>query len=258
MTDKAISSPDTRNHFSGSDAASTQPATKQFVVNATGNLFVATTLSSATDPGKISPEAEKAFAQVSVFYSALTKAMAEADKSLFDFEALNNLISRSGMFVKVTKSEIEFSSESYGLTLGSDLIKALLGFTGGLGAIANSLTGLMQSVGKEAVELSAKEDNKTTRVGTIIFVCEYLLGMVSIAPIVVSVDINEAKNNYKAGPCLKYESAKTKIDLEKETYLFVPPTFIEEAAALNKAMENEEFKELVEKMKRDINTPLPQ
>lgn len=108
------------------------PATKQFVVNATGNLFIASTLNSTAGGSVLPQEAENAFGEVSVFFAALTKAMAESGTSLYDYDALNKLVSSSGLFVKVTESNIQFESKQTGVTLSSQLIQTLLGLSGNL------------------------------------------------------------------------------------------------------------------------------
>lgn len=233
------------------------PATKQFVVNATGNLFVATTLSSPDTPQDISKEAEEAFGQVSVFFAALTKAMSDSGKSLFDYNALNKLIKGSGLFVNVTKSEVEFESSSWGVTFSNQLIQTLLGLSGNLAAIAQSLRSLIASVGKEGISIKKDESSKDTKVGTIVFVCEYLMGAVSITPIVFSIDTSKNEKSLDVGPCFNANAEKTVFNIDKEVHLFVPPRFIHHAAELNEAMSDPEFNNLVESMKRSIEAPDP-
>lgn len=233
------------------------PATKQFVVNATGNLYVATTLSSPDTPQNISQEAEEAFGQVSVFFAALTKAMSDSGKSLFDYDALNKLIKGSGLFVNVTKSEVEFESSSWGVTFSNQLIQTLLGLSGNLAAITQSLRSLISSVGKEGLSVKGDKSHEASKVGTIVFVCEYLMGAVSITPIVFSIDKKKNASALKVGPCFNAEAEKTKFNIDKEVHLFVPPKFIHHAAELNEAMTDPEFNNLVESMKRNIEAPDP-
>lgn len=231
------------------------PATKQFVVNATGNLFVATTLNGGdAETATISGEAEEAFGQVSVFFAAMTKAMSEADANLYDYNAIDALVSSSGLFVKVTESDVIFKSSQWGLSLGAQLIQTLLGLSGNLAAIGKSLMDMIVGMGKASgsIDFSGDTSDKKTRVGTIIFVCEYLLGAISITPIVFSVDAKEADGIWKAGPCLKAERKEHTINILKSVYLFVPPSFIKHAASLNEAMSDPEFNNLVESMKSVI------
>lgn len=250
-----LSDAKTRANNLTSSKSSEIPATKQFVVNATGNLFIATTLNGGNPENTtISDEAEEAFGQVSVFFAAMTKAISEAGVSLYDYSAIDTLVSSSGLFVKVTETETEFESNQWGVTIGSQLIQTLFGLSGNLASIGKSLMDMIVGIGKESknIKISADTSNKKTKVGTIIFICEYLLGAVSITPMVISVNAQEAKKIFEAGPCLKTESEKHKIDILKAVYLFVPPSFVKHASSLNEAMEDPEFNNLVESMKSDI------
>ncbi|CAA0121264.1 Uncharacterised protein [BD1-7 clade bacterium] len=229
------------------------PVTKQFAVNATGNLFIATTLNGGnTDNSEISKEAEEAFGQVSVFFSAMTKAMDAEGKSLYDYDALNHMVSASGLFARVTESTVRFRSDQWGVTIGNELIKALFGMSGNLAAIGKSLMDMISGMGEQSVKISSDTESKETRVGTIVFICEYLLGAVSIVPIILSVDAEEAKGIWQAGPCLKAEHKRRQIDILKSTYLFVPPTFIKYAASLNEAMSDTEFNTLVHSIRGSL------
>lgn len=235
------------------------PATKQFVINATGNLFVATTLNGRSQENAvISEEAEEAFGQVSVFFAAMTKAMSAADAGLYNYDAIDKLVSSSGLFVKVTESVIDFESKQKGITLGSQLIQTLLGLSGNLASIGKSLMDMIMGMGKESVKIASDTSSQSKKVGTIVFVCEYLLGAVSITPIVISVDADTAKGLWEAGPCLKVESSEIKMTIEKAVYLFVPPSFVKHASLLNEAMSDPEFNNLVESMRTVILADKPQ
>ena len=224
-------------------------ATKEFAVNATGNLFVATTLNGgASGDAEVSAEAKKAFGQVSVFFAAMTEAMAKNGHSrLYDYETIDKVVSGSGLFVKVTDSQVNFTSQSVGLQFGADLIETLFGLSGGLGNIAKSLSDMIMGIGKEAKTITVSENSENTdkQVGTIIFICEYLLGAVSITPIVLCIDAKDAAEAFAAGPCLKGNRHTQSIKIEKQVYSFVAPELISQAATLNDAMNNKEMNTLV-------------
>ncbi|WP_419148894.1 hypothetical protein [Pseudoalteromonas 'SMAR'] len=228
------------------------PASKQFVMNATGNLFVASTLNNGADGNLLPQEAQSAFAEVSVFFAALTKAMAESGKSLYDFDALDNIISSSGLFVKVTESDIDFHSKQAGVTFSSELLQTLLGFSGNLASLAKSLTDMIAGMGEAAITIAASNTSQSKKVGTIIFVCEYLLGAISITPIIVSADAQSVKTIWQAGPCLKGNHVEVKLGLTKSVFLFVPPEFVKRAASLNEAMSDPEFNNLIDSLTASI------
>lgn len=230
------------------------PATKQFVVNATGNIFVATTLSSHENLNSgISEEAKRAFSQVSIYFAALTKAMAEENKSIFNYKTMDNVIRKSGFFIEISKSEIDFKSQKWGVEFSNQLIQSLLGFSGNLAALGKSLQSMLIGAGKESINLSASSDETETRVGSLIFILEYLLGAVSITPVLLSVDKEEVNRALEVGPCFKAHQGSVEMIVEKTMYLFVPPEFVEQAATLNAAMNNSAFDSLVEAIRDDIN-----
>ena len=247
-----ISTDESRAKNPTSNTQSNIPATKQFVVNATGNLFIATTLSSSTTPENISEEAKEAFGQVSVFFAALTKAMSDSKKSLYDYDALNKIIEGSGLFINVSKSTVKFKSSSWGVTFSNQLIQTLLGLSGNLAAILQSLRSLIASVGSQGIEVARDKKKLEKEVGTIIFVCEYLMGAVSITPLVFSIDSKKHEGKLKVGPCFNQVSEQQTYHIKKEVHLFVPPKFIHHAKELNEAMSDPEFNNLVESMKRSI------
>lgn len=247
-----------------------EPATKIFAVNATGNLFVASTLNGGDNSNaNITAEAQTAFGQVSVFFAAMTKAITETANpnstetpkkpySIYDHEALQMVINKSGLFVQVGQSDVTFTSTSWGVEFSVELVKAILGgFSGDLASIGKSLFSLITSVGKEGIGISGNSKSTTSKVGSIIFICEYLLGAVSITPMVVYLDVKKSSQNLKVGPCFKEHSSSLKWELHKDTYMFVPPAFMSQAGTMNAAMTNPDFEELVKSLKASLMPPAP-
>ena len=101
------------------------------------------------------------------------------------------------------------------------------------------------------IEITADTQDYQKQVGTIIFVCEYLMGAVSITPIVLSINAKDASDAFSAGPCLKGKHFNQAIRIIKQVYTFVPPEFIKEAAKLNQAMNDDGLKKLVDEL-RDL------
>ena len=152
----------------------------------------------------------------------------------------------------MTESKVFFESSQWGVTFGNQLIQTLFGLSGNLASIGKSLMDMIVGMGKESITITSSTSSKKTKVGTIVFVCEYLLGAISITPIVISVDAKDAAGAWEAGPCFKAQHKKNQINILKSVYLFVPPSFIKQAAALNEAMSDPEFNNLVESMKSVI------
>ena len=71
----------------------------KFRLNATGNIFTSTT----SEDGQVSDEAKALFKSVTVLFSAMTKAMHDAEKSLFDYDTWVDLIGKTGYFIEMQK-----------------------------------------------------------------------------------------------------------------------------------------------------------
>lgn len=240
------------------------PATKIFAVNATGNLFVASTLNGQGPEAstEITAAAQKAFAQVSVFFAAMTKAITETENpkstanpkesySIYDHEILQKVINESGLFIQVGASEISFTSTSWGVEFSVELIQAVLGgFTGDLASVGKALFSMVTSVGKQGMlSIKGQSSSSSNKTGSIIFICEYLLGAVSITPMVVYLDLTKNESSVNAGPCFSTEKKTLNWFVNKDTYMFVPPAFMEQAASMNEAMNNPDFLVMVKNMK---------
>ena len=90
-----------------------QEVKKGFVFNETGNIMMATTDMTNTT---IEKEVRDVFAEVSVFFGAMTKALDKEGKSLYDYDALQKIIDSSGCFVHVNEEDVNHKSNSWGAT----------------------------------------------------------------------------------------------------------------------------------------------
>jgi hypothetical protein len=208
-------------------------ATKYYVFNQTGNIMMSSTIDSNTP---ISEEVQKIFAEVSVFFAGMSRAMSTTlnpitgkPYSLYNYAALKSVIKGSGLFVHVTEEDVTHTSKSGGATFSKELIESLLGLATGTGALGFA-TSMIHSIGKEGLTISASNDHTDNKVCNIVFVCEYLLGMPSVSAIVVYADMTKNETSFQVGPCIKGHSESIKLELHKDTYMFVTPTFIHEYA----------------------------
>lgn len=250
------------SQLAGVSTDSTVPATKMFAVNATGNLFVASTLNGGEGSTvELTDAARKAFSQVSVFFAAMTKAIASTTDpatgepySLYDYEAINSVIRESGMFIQIGENDYSFESKSWGVELSKELIQVMMaGFTGNMAAVGKALSPLVSSVGSEGLKISSNSQKENSSVGALVFVCEYLLGAVSITPILVVSDMKQNEKVFQAGPCFKAQKKTLTYTLKKLQYLFVPPEFMQEAVVINEAMNNPEFDKLVTRLMASLD-----
>lgn len=225
-------------------------ANKYYIFNQTGNIMFASTSELETE---IPESVRSLFAEVSVFFAAMTKAISSTNNpltgepySIYNYLALQKIINRSGLFVHVTQTDYIHTSSSFGIEFSKELLEGLLGLATGAGALSFA-QGMLASMGKEGLKIAATNDATDNKVANIVFVCEYLLGMPSISAIVVYCDTHENKATFDFGPCIKTRSSSFDLKMHKDTYLFVTPQFVREYSSdLASVASNADFNEFVD------------
>lgn len=207
--------------------------TKEYIFNETGNIM----LSSTDMTGSTIPDEVRAiFAEVSVFFAAMTKAISQTidpdtgkPYSLYSYEAIQNVIDGSGLFIHVTEEDITHTTESFGATFSKELIEGLLGLATGAGALSFA-QGMIASMGSAGLKIGGTITTNKTKVANIIFICEYLLGMPIISAMVVYCDTMANSQTFSIGPCISEQSSSVTLTMHKDVYMFVTPKFIKEYA----------------------------
>jgi len=219
---------------------------KGFVFNETGNIMMATTdLTSDT----IEQSVRDVFAEVSVFFAAMTKALEKnaADDmigedetgkitgtkgnaynfSLYDYEAMKKIIDNSGCFIQVNEEDVTHTTSSWGADFSKELVEAVLGLATGTGELAFAQA-MVSSLGNAGLQINRRTTSGEKKVANIIFVCEYLLGMPVISAVVITADMKTQAQSFSLGPCIKEHSKSVTIKVHKDTYMFVTPAFIKQ------------------------------
>jgi len=229
-----------------------QEVKKGFVFNETGNIMMATTDMTNTT---IEKEVRDVFAEVSVFFGAMTKALDKEGKSLYDYDALQKIIDSSGCFVHVNEEDVNHKSNSWGATFSKELLEGVLGLATGVGGLAFAKA-MVSSVGKEGLNISGDKSHTSKKASNIIFVCEYLLGMPVISAIVCTFDTEQNSQALSIGPCIKEHSTSTELTIHKDTYMFVTPSFIKQYSGdLLDGMNDPELEQLTKKFQEFLNPP---
>lgn len=189
-----------------------------FRMNATGNIFYSM---SCNDTSELTVETKALFESVTVLFAAMTKALSDKGKDLFDYEAWSKVISGSGFFVEVQKLEKHMHIESSSVSIDTQIVQQLLpGLTSGSSMeIAKSVLSAIDGEYK-----SAKMD-ETTKLGHLLFICEELFGAPSVTVRLFYVE-KETHKKITSSPC--HSSTSVKIDQlqEANTFLFVSPDAI--------------------------------
>lgn len=233
---------------------------KKFIFSSTGNIMVATTEKTSDN---LDSNVRDVFNEVSVFFAAMTKAISTTKRpnsddnyTLYDYAALEKVIDGSGCFIHCTQEDIDYKSTSFGVEFSRELITSLLGLpvAGGTLSFAQAM---ISSIGQEALKLSSEKDTSDSRVGNIVFVCEYLFGMPIISATVVYIDSKSESKTINAGPCVKTSSTSVEMNLHKDVYMFVTPSFINKYASdLDSIIDSKEYNRFVVYLKSLLTTDI--
>lgn len=198
---------------------------KYYVFNQTGNILI-----SSTSDGDINPDAEKLFNEVSVFFAAVTKALSSKQKTLYDYTAIEQVLGSSGVLVMMHQEDRTFSLSSTDVSLNVGIITGILGDISLTGVAMQVAKNVVASIG-DAITVSVQSSSSDKKVGNLLFVCEYLLGMPLVTIQLFEVDANELVTIAKSN-CDSYVSTNINFSYHQDTYLFVDPDYIKQFSGL--------------------------
>lgn len=224
-------------------------ANKYYVFNETGNIMMVTT---DMDPSHLNVSVREVFNEVSVFWAAMTKAISATTNpvtnmpfSIYNYEAIEKIISGCGHFVPVTRETVEFKTESCGDQWSKEMVGTVLGVPSSAGEL-NFAHAMMCSMGKAAWNMSRNNATNDMKVGNVVFVCEYLMGTPCVSAIVVHADMAENSRSVRMNPCAASSSVSTTWKLYKDKYMFVTPNFMKEYSGdLRSSASSVEYNDLV-------------
>ena len=220
-------------------------ANVQFRLNATGNIFTST----SNKDGQVSDEAKDLFKSVTVLFSAMTKAMHDAGKDLFDYSSWTDLIGRSGNFVEMSKFQQTLEIKSSELSIDTQVVQQMLpGITSGSSMdIAKSV---LSAINGKFGESSTDEDTKFAH---LMFINEELMGS---ATVTIRLFYASKKSHVAMtkSPCHKTVSKTFSQDQEANTFLFVDPdTIAKYAGKYDPDNQPESYKKLIDSLSKLIS-----
>ena len=202
----------------------------------TGNIMIASTEAK----GPISQAATALFEEVAVFFAAMTKAITTTPKpgatqpyaptdfyTIYDYDALEGIVNGSGLFVNVNREDLQYARQSVTITFNLEFIEAVLGIvlTDGIGA--GPLLATLNAMGKQAT-FSYTATQTYQKIGNLLFVCEYLLGLPLVTVLYFYLDETDVETVVSASPCIKVSASAITINIHKDSFMFVPPAWIRE------------------------------
>ncbi len=209
-------------------------------INQTGNiLFV------LTSP-ELTIRTKKLFASVAALFAAMSSAMNQSGRSLFDYEAWRSLVGKSGFFVEVQKNRNLLTIKNSGVNVNTQIIQQLIpGLSSGSAmAIAHGVLSAVKGDIKEA------EHDENAKRGHLLFICEELFG----APSVTVRLFYASKKSHRALSQPGYDKSVTATFeqlQEAHTFLFVSPDAIAEYDTIFTA-QPARYKNLIERFKKMV------
>lgn len=181
-------------------------------LNQTGNIFYATTTE------KLEGATKELFDSVTVLFAAMTKALSDKHKTLFDYDAWTRVIAGSGFFVEVQKYRKTLHIESGSLTLDTQVIQQLVpGLAGG--SSLEIAKGVLSAINGEYAQ---QKSDSETKFGHILFICEELFGAPSVT-VRIFYASKKSHSQMTSSPCHKTVSTSFDQQQEGDTFLFVSP-----------------------------------
>lgn len=259
-----------------------EPLPKYYVFNETGNIMLCTTKEGVS---QVNEEFRTSCAEVSVFFSAMSKALSttpipkEKDTdptryySIYHCDALEKILENSGLFIEVNDETVHFSCKGVGNHLNKALMEAALGRKFGETKL-HFARGILSTIKRNRDEAHQNADPHFSA-GSIFFVCEILLGMPVISAILVKIDPLWKKNKTKEGNIVhrtdeddnvadlftlanededdfEYQGNERYWEIEKHTFLFTPPTVLKAYVGNLETTYSAEMESFVENLKNII------
>ncbi|WP_017445399.1 hypothetical protein [Gayadomonas joobiniege] len=233
------------------DSSVYYPIEKYYVFSETGNIVLCTTEAVNQE---FDSDIKDAFTDVSVFFAAMTKALASTINSatgkpfsIYNFFAVEKVLCASGMFVEVQSQMDTFNSSGVGESLAQTFIEKALNRK-----LDRSKLGFGRGMFQGMREQQSAQQGQINQTGQLFFVCESLMGLPQTTAILLNIrdksvtdkpasDRQEIELEEEAEPAdvldlgvrseTQHKFAESgaierKWQFTKKVYLFVPPKLV--------------------------------
>lgn len=260
-----------------------QPLPKYYMFNETGNIMLCT---SERNINGFDEDIKNSFIDVTVFFAAMSKAIHTTTNpktnkpySIYNYQAVKNVLLSSGMFVEVNVEENTFESQGVGESLGKEFLQHALNRN--FGDVNLPFSRAMFNGMKYQQNLNQPDPNKSDeekakdsmffRGGSIFFICEILMGIPQTTAVLLKLEPDSEQDDSAQAKGL--EKSVSIFDLgcnserdhqaqqqtrrwtfKKRSYLFAPPKFLANNSASLTSGDNAQVSALVEKLKTGLQT----
>ena len=193
---------------------------KYYTFDEKGHIMGVTTSKETDD---VAPAVRETFQKVMVFFGAWTAALARKNCSLYDYDAVKQIISSSGFFVSMGSETRSYHSDSTEVTLNTAIIGAVLGsdITGGGMEIAKKT--LAKIGGQISGGFSEQKTDK--EIAHLLFICESLMGMPIVTISLYHTKLEQFGWVQKTN-CEEVSRQTIDFKFHSDDYLFVDPDYI--------------------------------
>lgn len=198
---------------------------KFYTFNQTGNVMISSTEPEGTD---LQPAVKTLFQKASVFLQTMTAALTKKGKTLYDYDAYDDIISGSGLFVAMHEEDRTFDYASKELTLNTAIISAVLGSVSPAGGALKIAQKVIDSLGGQ-LRIASKDVKASKKIAHMLLVCENLMGMPLANISLFYVDSKEAQTVSESN-CHGYVASRVSFKYHQKDYMFVDPDYINKYA----------------------------
>jgi hypothetical protein len=238
--------PDSTNEIKNPD----NQIQKYYAVNHDSTAIFVTTVK---DESSISPDVLKTFQRASVLFGAISKAIAESGKNLFDYDAYNTILGKSENFTATELEDKTFTHTDKSISLNLSIIGQIIG-----AAVAPeasiALEGVVSSIGS-ILNASAEKDKEVSKIAKAMLWIEEIMGVPDISIQLWYVERDSMKTVTHTN-CSDTTSESVTFKYYTQEFTFLDPDWI---SKFSKDFEdNPEFESLVDKMKGYLTANNPQ
>ncbi len=194
-----------------------------FLFNTTGNIMIAST---TPNKNEIDKEVQTLFNKTTVFFGAIAAALNKKGKDLTDYEALKVAILGLGFFFQIDSDERTFQYSSREFTLNTAIVQDVVGSIGGIGASLRIAQRIVESIGSK-IKVANTQSQSSKNIAHLMFVCENLLGLPVVTASILYIDSKEGQQVSQTN-CSDYSETTINFKYNRENFLFVDPTLIEQ------------------------------
>lgn len=222
------------------DSSSTE-IKKYYTFDQTGHIMISSTVKDET---QMDPAVKDVFQKAIVFFSAWSAAVAKAEKTLYDYDAISAIINKSGYFVNMGLQDREFNYTSHGITLGTSIISDALGAVNAGASSMEVAQKILSGLGGQ-LRVSSQETQSTKKIAQLMFVCQNLMGIPIVSVSLFYIQKSETLSVVSSN-CSTSTTDNINFKYHQEDFMFVDPDLLKKCST--DFVQTQEYMDLINKL----------